>query len=144
MGISHELNEFNGFDSLNSINSWLIPIRREIELLRVLCFGTRGVALCEPALPAFNRFLAAVATAVGRTDEVAVGQLHPSDPAARPAVFQRTELDRDLTVGLEGETVDAALQQLSRRRSLETPECFAAILVLDVDVEPGMRIVEGP
>src|SRR5205807_1713435 len=77
----------------------LIPIGD--ELLCVLCFDTRGIALREPALPTFDRLIAAVATAVGRTDEGAVGEPHPSNAAARTAVFQWTILDRDLTVGLE-------------------------------------------
>src|SRR5436190_21327373 len=114
------------------------------ELLRVLRFGTRGIALREPALPAFDRLVAAIATAVGRTDEVAVGEPHPSDAAARTAVFQRTILDRDLAIGFERVSIDTALEQLCRRRSLEAPECFAAVLVFNVDVEPGMRVVEGP
>ena len=84
-------------------------------LLRVLRFGTRGVALREPALPALDRLGAAVATAVSRTDECAVGEPHPSDAAARTAVSQRTELNRDGTVGLERETIDSALEQLCRR-----------------------------
>src|SRR5206468_6320569 len=55
-------------------------------LLRVLRFGARGVALREPGLPAFDCIGAAVATTVGRTDEVAVGESHPSDAAARTAI----------------------------------------------------------
>jgi hypothetical protein len=37
--------------------------------------------------------LAAVATAVGRTDKFAIGEFHPSDAAARTPVFQGTELN---------------------------------------------------
>src|SRR5207237_1009097 len=44
--------------------------RPRAELLRVLRFDTRGVALREPDLPALDRLGAAVATAVRRTDEV--------------------------------------------------------------------------
>src|SRR2546427_457351 len=52
------------------------------------------------------------------------------------AVFQRTELDRDRTTGLERESRDTALEQLCRRRTLEAPKGFAAVFVLDVQVEP--------
>src|SRR5262245_16354961 len=105
-------------------------------LPRVLRFGTRGVALREPAFPAFDRLGAAVATAVCRTDERAVGEPHPSDAAARPPVFQRTVLDHDRATGFERESRDTTLEQLCRRRCLEAPKRFAAVLVLDVHVEP--------
>src|SRR5262249_21451635 len=57
---------------------------------------------------------------------------------------QWTVLDRDRTTGLKRESVDTALEQLCWRRTLEAPKCFAAVLVLDVQVEPRMRVVEGP
>src|SRR5262245_53942090 len=115
-----------------SCGSWY----SESYLLRLLRFDVRGVALCEPAFPALDRFGAAVATAVGGIDECAVGEPRPSESAARAAVLQWTIEDRDRIAGLERTAGDTALEQRRRRRPLEAPKCFAAVLVLDIQVEP--------
>src|SRR5262245_2576032 len=100
-----------------------------VPLLRVLGFDVRGVAFCEPDLPAFDRIGASRAAAIGRIDECAVGEPRPSEAAAWTAIFQRTIKDHDRGTGLERSAVDAALQQRRRRRRLEAPERFTAVLV---------------
>src|SRR5205814_4957108 len=103
-------------------------------LLRVLRFDVRRVAFREPDLPALDRVGAAGATAVGRIDEGAVGESRPSKAAARAPIFQRTIEDHDRLAGLERIAVDTALEQPRRRGTFEAPKCFAAVLVLDVEV----------
>src|SRR5437764_22798 len=98
-----------------------------MELLRILRFRARGITLRDPALPTFDRLVAAVAAAVGRTDEVAIGEFHPSDAATGPAIFQRTILNGDLAIRFERISIDPPLKQLRRRGGFKTPECLAAV-----------------
>ena len=106
------------------------------KLLRGLRFDIRGIALREPALPALDRLGVTDATAIGWIDERAVGEPGPTKAAARTPVFQRTVEDCDRIARLERAAGDTALQQCGRRRTLKAPQCFTAILVLDVQVEP--------
>lgn len=82
----------------------------EPELARILGFDVRGIAFRKPPFPALDCLRAAAAATVSRIDEITVGEPHPSEAAARPAVFQRTVEDGDGTPRLERGAADASLE----------------------------------
>src|SRR5688572_31169124 len=91
-------------------------------LLGLLRVRARGVSLREPLLPLLDGLDAAVAAAVGRIHERAVGQPRPSESSAGPSVPHRTIRNGDRGAGLEGAAGDATREQRRRRRALEAPE----------------------
>src|SRR5215207_5250283 len=106
------------------------------QLLRFRCVGARRVTGGEPGLPLLDCLHAAVATAVRRVHERAVGEPDPPQASARASVLQRTVGNRDGIAWLERAAVDPALQKRRRCRALEAPERLAAVRVLDIQVEP--------
>src|SRR6185503_10658837 len=79
-----------------------------LNLFRLLRVGARRVARRQPGLPLLDGLDAAVAAAVSRIHERAVGQPRPSETSGRTSVPHRTIRDGDGRAWLEGAARDTA------------------------------------
>ena len=68
------------------------------------------------------------------------GQNQVAAVGAVRAVLRAVADDRDFGAGLHGVAREAAAQQRVRRRAFDHPRRRRAVVVLDVDVQPGVRI----
>src|SRR5262245_10356418 len=87
-------------------------------------------------------FIALLLTRRGRREDVAaVGIGHALAEAVVRCVLRPETFHDDLGADLEGVLGDPAPHQLTRRAAGECPVRHAAVRVLDVDIEPDMRVL---
>ena len=96
--------------------------------------GTK--ALFQPTLPAGHGFSVRAATAVAGNNESIVGELDPTHRATVTAIGQRAVHQGQGVARFKRTAGNATTNQLRRCRALKTPQRFAAIFVLHIEIEP--------